>query len=215
MNSRTSFQHQYGIKLLGGMPDKSQKYVTYYYPQPGSHPGEESLKFLVTPRYAKPWIGVVANGPYVSCHDSTGFHACPNPRLLCIVAGGQAFVIDSEIPANWSVVPATPVIDVKPLLEHKLLVFCDFSRITALGPEGIAWTTRPLAFKGLRVTHADQYTIYGTTLDLNGPVPLVPFEIDFRTGRCKGGCWLFDTVVPTSEASRILLSSWFDPATKR
>jgi hypothetical protein len=197
------------------MPDKSQHYVTYYYPQPNARVDEESIKFLVTPRYAKPWVGVVASGPYVSCHDSTGVHPCPNPRLLCVVAGGQAFVIDSEIPANWSVVPSTPVLEVKALLQHQILLFSDFSRVTALGPEGIAWTTRPLAFKGLRITKADEHTIYGTTLDLNGPVPLVPFEIDVKNGRCRGGCWLFDTIVPTSETSKLLLSSWFDPATKR
>jgi hypothetical protein len=212
MNSQPSFKHQYELKILGNMPDKSHKYVTYYYPQPPTTSREESVKFLVKPQYAKPWVGVVALGPYVSCHESTGFYPCPNPRLLCIVSGGQAFIIDSEIPANWSAVPCTPVLDVKVLLRHQMLVFSDFSRITALTSDGIAWTTRPLAFKGLRITHADERKIYGTTLDLNGPVPLVPFEVDVQTGRSKGGCWLFDTLVPTSEASRILLSSWFEEA---
>lgn len=215
MNSGISFQHQYGIKILSNMPDKSQRYVTYYYPQPTEANSSNDFVFLVTPRYAKPWVGVVSRGPYVSCHESCGFYACPNPRLICIVSGGQAFIIDSEIPCNWSAVPCTPVLDVKVLVDHQLLVFSDFSRITALGKDGIAWTTRPLAFKGLRITHSDKQFVYGTTLDLNGPVPLVPFQIDATTGRSKGGCWLFDTVVPTSETSKLLLSSWFDPATRR
>jgi hypothetical protein len=215
MSSGPSFQQQYGLKILDGMPDKSENYVPYYYPKPSANGREETFKFLVKPQYAKPWVGVVSSGPYVSCHESTGFYPCPNPRLICIVSGGQAFIIDSEIPANWSAVPCTPVLDVKALLNHQILLFIDFARITALGPEGIIWTTRPLAFKGLKITNADQDTIYGTTLDLNGPVPLVPFEIDARTGRSTGGCWLFDTLVPTSEASKLLLSSWFDPATKR
>jgi hypothetical protein len=215
MNSRLSFQHQYEIQILDSVPDESQHHVNYFYPQATPTNRPDAVKFLVTPQFAKPWVGVVSPGPYVSCHVSNGIYSCPHPRLLCVVSGGQAIIIDSEIPCNWSAVPCTPVLDVKVLVPLQLIVFSDFSRVTAWGRDGLAWTTRPLAFKGLRITHADKNYVYGTTLDLNGPIPLVPFKIYAETGRTQGGCWLLDTLIPTSEASRTLLASWFDPATRR
>jgi len=211
MNLELSFQHQYEIQILTKVPTNTC-YKTHIYPN--SHAprtsGDSSITFLVRPLNADPWIGILALGPFVTCVKSNGIYACPNPRYFCVLAEGQALIIDSEAPQNWTVAPSEPVLDVKALSEHDLLIFTDFTRMSAWGRDGLCWTTRPLAFNGLRITHTDDKSVYGMSLDVNGPFPLVPFQIDLQTGYCTGGCWLLESLVPISQTSKALLADWFE-----
>ena len=63
----------------------------------------------------------------------SGLYACPNPRELCAVAGGYAYVLDTTSPERSTHIPLKPVAEVLVLTEHSLLVFVGFHAIVAWG----------------------------------------------------------------------------------
>jgi hypothetical protein len=123
----------------------------------------------------------------------TGIFACPNPRELCAVAGGYAYVIDTASPERSSHIPLKPVVEVLVLAAQNLLVFVGFHTLVAWGREGLAWQTARLSWEGIRIT--------GVRADANGVAALhgfgwnlctdkeVEFAIDLRTGTHTGGAF--------------------------
>src|ERR1019366_1226108 len=121
----------------------------------------------------------------------TGVFACPNPREMCAVAGGYAYVIDTAAPERSTHIPLKPVVEVLVLDEHGLLVFVGFHAMVAWGREGLAWQTGRLSWEGIRVS--------GVRPDANGTAVLcgfgwnvstdkeVEFAVDLRTGAHTGG----------------------------
>jgi hypothetical protein len=121
----------------------------------------------------------------------TGLYACPNPRELCAVAGGYAYIIDTESPERSTHIPLKPVAEVFVLADHGLLVFVGFHAIVAWGAEGLAWQTARLSWEGIRIT--------AVCTDANGLAALqgfgwnmstnqeVEFRVDLRTGAHTGG----------------------------
>jgi hypothetical protein len=56
-----------------------------------------------------------------------------------VVSDGGAYIVNAEQPDLWEQLPITPVLDVRPLLEQKLLVFADFIRLAAYGSNKCVW----------------------------------------------------------------------------
>ena len=121
----------------------------------------------------------------------TGVFACPNPRELCAVAGGYAYVIDTGAPGRSAHIPLQPVAEVLVLVAQRLLLFVGFHAIAAWGTDGMAWQTARLSWEGIRIV--------GLHTDANGAVLLdgcgwnlatdreVAFSVDLRTGGHIGG----------------------------
>jgi len=121
----------------------------------------------------------------------TALYACPNPRELCAVAGGYAYVLDTASPERSTHFPLKPVVEVLPFAEHGLLVFVGFHTIAAWGADGLAWQTARLSWEGIRIT--------GVDVDATGAAALhgfgwklttrqeVEFAVDLRTGSHAGG----------------------------
>lgn len=121
----------------------------------------------------------------------TGLFSCPNPRDLCAVAGGYAYVLDTAAPQRATHVPLQPVVEVLPLAAQRLLVFVGFHALVAWGADGLAWQTARLSWEGIRVT--------GLRMDANGTDALhgfgwnmntdreVEFAINLSTGAHTGG----------------------------
>ncbi len=63
----------------------------------------------------------------------TGVFACPNPQEMCAVAGGYAYVIDTAKPEHCTHISLKPVVEVRPLATHELLLFVGFHSIVAWG----------------------------------------------------------------------------------
>jgi len=120
----------------------------------------------------------------------TGVFACPNPRELCAVAGGYAYVIDTAAPERSTHIPLKPVAEVLVLAEHGLLVFVGFHAIVAWGREALAWQTGRLSWEGIRLTgvRADENGAALHGFGWNMPIDKeIEFEIDLRTGTHIGG----------------------------
>ncbi len=115
-----------------------------------------------------------------------GVWACPDAKQLCAVAGGYAYVIDTQHPDGCLQIPFRPVTEVRALREHGLLLFAGFHALLALGAEGIAWQTGRLTWEGLRITGGEGHLLHGFGWNLMTDKE-VAFVVDLRTGQHTGG----------------------------
>ena len=112
----------------------------------------------------------------------SGLWSCPAPDDICAVAGGYAYIVNTLTPAQFTHIAYRPVLEVRPLPEHELLLFVGHRELLAWGPAGEAWQTEPLSSEGLRIAeiHGDELYGFGWDLLTNGEIP---FTIDLRTGQ--------------------------------
>jgi hypothetical protein len=121
----------------------------------------------------------------------SGIFACPNPKELCAVAGGYAYIFDTAAPEHLTHIPLKPVAEIIVSVEHGLLIFVGFHAIVAWGREGLAWQTARLSWEGIRMIDigADPSGA-GTLQGLGWNMPTdkeVEFAVDLRTGSHSGG----------------------------
>jgi hypothetical protein len=181
----TTFPHDWQVHILETPPliATAQHYI---YPQAveevergalqvhfKSRPGAETAMATFALGFADPSL------PH-------GVWSCPNPRQMCALAGGYAYVIDIHNPQNWMQIPYRPVTWVGAAPESQLLLFASFHRVWALGVEGQAWETDRLSWEGLRVTGIDRQHLHGFGWDLETDAE-VPFIVDLSTGNHTGG----------------------------
>jgi hypothetical protein len=108
----------------------------------------------------------------------------PDPKRVCVISKGSAYIVSAEEPKVWEQIPIMPVLDVRPLLERKLLVFSDFIRLAAYGTSGVAWRSPRVCWDGLKVTNVTNDTIEGTGYDpTNAITHELRFVVDVKTGR--------------------------------
>lgn len=123
----------------------------------------------------------------------TGVYSCPNPQELCAVAGGYAYIINTDTPENCTHIALRPVVEVLPLPDHALLLFAGFHTILAWGTDGLAWQTARLSWEGLRLsgvrTHQDGAAhLHGFGWNMHTDKE-VEFAIDLRIGVHTGGAY--------------------------
>ena len=115
-----------------------------------------------------------------------GLWGCPDPRQLCAIAGGYAYVVDAEEPQEWMQVPYRPVTAVHAAKEAGLLVFAGFHTLWALGASGRAWETARLSWEGIRVTEVSERELRGLGWDMVTDAE-VPFTVNLMDGSHVGG----------------------------
>ena len=193
MTSNLEFAHGWRAEILAKPPLIAPARQFIY---PHNVAGEEdamargALLLLVHPAAGGTFLATCALG-FTDPKMPTGVFACPNPRELCALAGGYAYIIDTASPERSTHIPLKPVTEVLTLAEHGLLIFIGFHAIVAWGREGLAWQTARLSSEGIRIT--------GVQTHLNGTAALhgfgwnlitdkeVEFSIDLRTGAHIGG----------------------------
>jgi hypothetical protein len=116
----------------------------------------------------------------------TGVFACPNPRELCAVAGGYAYIVDTSSPEHSTHIALRPVAEVKVLPVQHLLLFVGFHTIAAWGANGLAWETERLSWEGIRIGSVEDNVLHGYGWDLMADKE-VPFAVDLATGQHQGG----------------------------
>ena len=121
----------------------------------------------------------------------TGVFACPNPKELCTVAGGYAYIFDTDAPEHLTQIPLKPVAEIIVSVEHGMLIFVGFHAIVAWGREGLAWQTARLSWEGIRMIGIGADPSGAVTLQgLGWNMPTdkeVEFVVDLRTGSHSGG----------------------------
>ena len=116
----------------------------------------------------------------------TGVFACPDPRELCAVAGGYAYVIDTAHPEHSDHVALKPVVEVRSLAAQELLLFVGFHSILAWGRGGLAWESARLSWEGVRIGSMEGNTLHGLGWNLLTDRE-VGFSLDLLTGQHQGG----------------------------
>ncbi len=195
----SSFPHQWRAEILSASPlIAPARQFTY----PRQVAGEEdalargALLVLVHPAGAGKTGGSFLATCALGFTDPTmpaGLFSCPNPRELCAVAGGYAYILDTESPERSTHIPLKPVTEVRVVAAHGLLVFIGFHAIVAWGADGLAWQTARLSWEGIRIV--------GVRIDANCAAALhgfgwnlttdkeVEFSVDLRTGAHTGGAF--------------------------
>ena len=193
MTSHLEFPHEWRAEVLA-KPPLIAPARQFIYPQKVA--GEEdalargALLVQVHPAAGGSFLATCALG-FTDPAMPTGIFACPNPREMCAVAGGYAYVLDTAAPERSTHIPLKPVAEVLALAEQGLLVFVGFHAIVAWGGEGLAWQTAKLSSEGIRIT--------GICVDGDGAARLngfgwnmmtdkeVEFSIDLLTGAHMSG----------------------------
>ena len=116
----------------------------------------------------------------------SGIWSCPNPRDLCAVAGGYAYLLDTTSPQQAHLLEMRPVVEILQLASHGLLVFAGLHALSAWGTDGLAWHTARLTWEGLSITGIEGDELHGLGWDLHTDRE-IPFQVDLKTGAHRGG----------------------------
>jgi hypothetical protein len=144
-----------------------------------------ALQLLVRPATEGIFLATCALG-FTDPTMPTGVFACPNPRQMCAVAGGYAYVVDTARPDHCMHIAMKPVVEVRPLTSHALLLFVGFHSIMAWGRKGLAWESARLSWEGVRIVDVAGDVLHGTGWNLLTDREVV-FSLDLLTGLHQGG----------------------------
>ena len=144
-----------------------------------------ALQLLVRPAAGGTFLATCALG-FTDPTMPTGVFACPNPQQMCAVAGGYAYVVDTTQPERCTHIELKPVVEVRPLVAHGLLLFVGFHAIVAWGREGLVWESTRLSWEGVRITGIEGDVLQGIGWNLLTDRE-VGFSLDLLTGLHQGG----------------------------
>jgi hypothetical protein len=185
------FRFNYDVKVLDHAPARVPDYC-FEFSRRSIEGGR--LSFETQPRGAnarllevvtsegKVWVGRFEAGP----EGLSGCFATPSPNTLCIVVQGQGYWIPVLQPASYEVVAVTPIKQVLRVPDQDTMLFIDFVRVSAYGPEGFLWRTDDLSWDGVQITDVNARSIRGLGWDSPGDC-YVDFSIDTSTGTATGG----------------------------
>ncbi len=188
MGEAAGFAHEWRAEVLT-KPPLIAPVRQFVYPQ--TIAGEEdalargALLVQVQPASGGAFLAMCALG-FSDPAMPSGVWACPNPREVCAVAGGYAYVIDTESPERATLIGLKPVTQVLEVIAHRLLVFVGFHRMVAWGVDGPAWETARLSWEGIRIGGLDGDALRGFGWEMNADAE-VEFKVDLKTGAHVGG----------------------------
>lgn len=180
-----TFPRNYEVRMLESAPPVHPLEKLYHFPVELEE-GDRNGAFLrVTPQSAPAWTGFFAQG-FDSGQVISMICSAPDPDFFCAVVGGYAYLVKTTDPAQWLRIEQRPVVDLRVLSHHGLLLFAGFTAITAVDRSGIAWTTERLTWEGLAITAISGDTLRGVGWDALADRE-APFEVDLKTGKHQGG----------------------------
>jgi hypothetical protein len=189
-----SFPHSWQAEVLAGRPLilPSRHFV---YPRDAEEVERGALEVLVRPGVG--WLsdetppkGPQPEGQFLATcalgfrdpSAPTGVWSAPNPEELCAVAGGYAYLIDTNSPERFTMIPYRPVLEVRAVVEAGLLLFAGSRSILAWGRDGVAWESERLSDEGVTISGVENGLLRGAGWELRTDRE-TPFALDVRTGR--------------------------------
>lgn len=144
-----------------------------------------ALQLMVRPASGLTFLATCALG-FTDPTMPTSVFACPNADEMCAVAGGYAYVIDTEQPERCTHITLKPVVEVREMVSQGLLLFVGFHSILAWGRNGVAWQSTRLSWEGIRIASIGGNTLQGFGWNLMTDRE-VAFSLDLLTGQHQGG----------------------------
>src|SRR5262249_11337437 len=144
-----------------------------------------ALIVRVRPQSGRTWIGTFAKG-FDSETAISGLFSAPHPDWLCAVSGGYAYLVNSHNPAKWHFLRSQPVLEIRAVIQAKVLLFADFQTICGFTANETLWQSAPLSWEGLKITAINHHELQGLGWDAIQDRE-IPFSVDLRTGEHTGG----------------------------
>ena len=161
----------------------------YVYPQ--RVPGEEdamnrgAMLLDVKPAAGANFLATCALG-FSDPSLPTGIFPCPRADDLLALAGGYAYLIDTQSPDRCLHLLLRPVTQVLPAPEAGLILLAGFHNVIAVDANGLRWQSARLSWEGITMTSVDATHLHGTGWNMHTDRE-VPFTIDLITGAHQGG----------------------------
>jgi hypothetical protein len=111
----------------------------------------------------------------------TGLWSAPNPRELCAVSGGYAYLIDTAAPEDFTMIAYRPVLEVHTATADDLLLFIGHCSILAWGKSGKAWESKKLSDEGVTIVSIEPGKLHGRGWELLTDKE-TPFTLDLSSG---------------------------------
>ncbi|MDR3738787.1 MAG: hypothetical protein P4L40_07165 [Terracidiphilus sp.] len=182
-----SFPHRWQAEILAARPlILPPRHFTY--PATVEEVERGALEVLIQPAPDLEGRSPDAESFLTTCalgfHDPsvpTGLWSTPQPTVLCAVAGGYAYLIDTGAPERFTMLPYRPVFAVLPAVESGLLLFAGNRSILAWGAHGVAWESPKLSDEGLTLTGIEGDVLRGLGWEMITDKE-TPFVLDLRDG---------------------------------
>ncbi|KAA6460299.1 hypothetical protein DYQ86_14780 [Acidobacteria bacterium AB60] len=180
---REPFAHAWRAEILKARPlILPPRHFTY--PREAEEVERGALEVLVTPEGSQPFLATCAVG-FADPIVPTGVWSAPNPRELCAVSGGYAYVIDTTDPERFAMIAYRPVLEVRPVEAEGLLLFIGHRSIVAWGQAGRAWESPKLSDEGLTIAAIEGGVLHGMGWEMRTDKETA-FAIDLGTGEAIG-----------------------------
>jgi len=175
-----TFEHAWEAQILPTRPLilPSRHFV---YPLEVEEVERGALEVLVRPHGAQPFLATCALG-FRDPAAVSGVWAAPDPRAICCVAGGYAYVIDTTAPERFTFLTLRPVLEVREAADAEMLLFVGHRTIVAWGRDGQLWESEKLSDEGVTVTATDGWALRGLGWNMITDKD-APFALDLHTGR--------------------------------
>jgi hypothetical protein len=112
------------------------------------------LLVRISARDRDDWIGRFDSG--IGGGSVSGAFACPNGQEICVLVGGNAYVVDVLRPETGSVIRQDQIYQVLAARSLNLLLLVRNGNIVAIGENGVAWDGPMLTLDELSVEDIDE-----------------------------------------------------------
>ncbi|MCP3660559.1 MAG: hypothetical protein GY830_09715 [Bacteroidetes bacterium] len=176
MNIDHTFSSNYEIELQLYPANDS----IYYYPSNEAAQYGSSITLKI--KYEdKSWIGCFAAGTFSGNNDYKVYSA-PNPDWFFLITNGEGYYICSKNKDKWEEVKSNPIISIYPLIDNKLILFKDYTEISAYDIDGLKWETSRLSFDDFEITSINESYVKGKYWDIRSDSEET-FKVDLSTGK--------------------------------
>jgi hypothetical protein len=154
-------------------------------------PGEEdamsrgALLLDVKPANAANFLATCALG-FREPSLPTGIFACPRPGDLLAVAGGYAYLVDTQNPLQCLHLPLRPLTAILSAPSAGVLLLAGFHHVAAIDANGLRWQTARLSWEGVTMAEVRDNQLHGTGWNMQTDRE-VAFSVDLATGTHTGG----------------------------
>ena len=179
-----SFQANYAVEVIDLTQPSNSSLEHYYYPGATKVGGKDGVLLKITLPNNQSWLATFAFG-YDSRQALTGIFSCPNPSFVCVASSGQGYFVKVDSPPNWSVVDSYPLLNVYPIIERNMIIFVDYTTISAYRDDKQLWRTERLSWDGIKVDKITASLIKGRGWDASSGRE-VEFEVNLTTGEHTG-----------------------------
>ena len=179
-----TFQGHYQCEVLKELP-QSEAIRHLYFPGATTAGGADGVMIRVEPKSGSIWVGTFAYGT-LTPGGLSGVFCMPDPNRLCVVARGRGYIVPAAVPEACEDIAFHPIMDVRVVPKHGLVVFANHTELLAYDASGVRWRTKRLTWDGLKMTEVADDVIRGEFWDIRSE-QTSSFTVDIKTGSHQGG----------------------------